>query len=60
MSVDRLMYEVPAAAEQLSVSARTLERLIRDGEVASVKVGRRRLVPRDALVSYIERLRESA
>lgn len=56
----RLMYEIPEAADQLSLSARTLERLIRDGLVESVKVGRRRLVPHDALTTYIEKLRQAS
>lgn len=52
----RLLYDIPTAAEQLSVSARVLERLIADGEVDSVKLGRRRLVSDDALRAYIKRL----
>lgn len=56
----RLLYAIPDAAEQISVSARVLERLVADGEVESVKVGRRRLVPHDALTDYIERLRKAS
>lgn len=56
----RLMYEIPDAAEQISVSARTLERLIRDGKVGSVKIGRRRLVPHDELVSYVDKLKAAS
>lgn len=56
----RLLYAIPDAADQISVSARVLERLIADGEVESVKVGRRRLVPHDALTDYIERLRDAS
>lgn len=55
-----LLYSIPDAADQLSVSARVLERLIKDGEVDTVKIGRRRLVPAEALSDYIERLRRSA
>lgn len=55
-----LLYSIPDAAGQLSVSARVLERLIKDGEVDTVKIGRRRLVPAEALSDYIERLRRSA
>jgi excisionase family DNA binding protein len=55
-----LLYDIPAAAEQLSVSARVLERLIKDGKVDTVKIGRRRLVPAEALADYVERLRRSA
>lgn len=53
----RMLYAVPEAAAQLSVSPRVLERLIKDGEVESVKIGRRRLVPHDALADYVSRLR---
>ena len=56
----RLLYDIPDAADQLSVSARVLAKLIAEGEVASVKLGRRRLVPHDALVDYIERLRAAS
>lgn len=53
----RLLYSVPDAAQQLSVSPRVLERLIKDGEVESVKIGRRRLVPNEVLLDYVARLR---
>lgn len=56
----RLLYDRPAAAAQLSISQRVLDRLISDGLVETVKVGRRRLVPHDALEDYIDRLRKTA
>lgn len=56
---DRILYDIPQAAEQLSISARVLQRLIREGEVATVLLGRRRLVPRDALTEYVERLQRA-
>ena len=40
----RLLYDKVTAAEQLSISERVLARLIADGEIESVLVGRRRLV----------------
>lgn len=43
---------VLAAAEQLSVSERTMRSLLDSGEVASVRIGGRRMVPR----TEIERL----
>lgn len=52
----RLLHDKPEAAAQLSVSERVLERLIRDGEIESVLIGRRRLVPHDALEDYVARL----
>jgi excisionase family DNA binding protein len=60
MMPTRLLYEIPDAGNQLSVSARTVERLVKDGEIASVKIGRRRLVPHDALEDYIDRLKKAS
>lgn len=56
----RLLYSKPEAAEQLSISERVLERLIRDGEMETVTIGRRRLVPADALVDYIDRIKAAS
>lgn len=56
----RLMYDKPEAAEQLSVSVRVLERLIAGGEIESVLIGRRRLVPASALEDYVDRLRRAS
>lgn len=58
--MNRRLYDKPEAAEQLSVSVKVLERLIHDGEVESVKIGRRRLVPAEALDDYIARLRRAS
>lgn len=57
---DRLLYAIPDAADRLSVSARVLERLIADGKVETVKIGRRRLVPAEALTDYIERVKAAS
>lgn len=57
---ERLMYGIPAAAEQLSIGERAMAELLRKGVVESVKVGRRRLVPHDALEAYIERLKAAS
>lgn len=57
--MNRLLYAIPDAADELSISARVMERLISDGEVETVKIGRRRLVPAEALTAYIDRLRAS-
>lgn len=56
----RKLYSVPEAAEQLSISERVLSRLIADGQIETVKIGRRRLVPSDCIDVYIEHLRRSA
>lgn len=52
----RLLHDLDQAAEQLSVSRRVVERLVKEGEIATVKLGRRRLVPDDALQEYVARL----
>jgi excisionase family DNA binding protein len=56
----RLLHDKPDAAALLSISERVLERLIKSGDISTVQIGRRRLVPHDALEDYIERLRRSA
>lgn len=43
------------AAERLGVSKRTLDTLVHKGEVQSLKIGRRRVVPLRALEAYVER-----
>lgn len=60
MTTPTLLHDLDQAAEQLSISRRVLDRLIREGTVDSVKIGRRRLVPHDALVDYVDRLKASA
>lgn len=55
----RLLYPYGEAAEQLGISQRVLERLVRDGELEAVPIGRRRLIPADVLADYVERLRRS-
>lgn len=57
---DKLLYAIPEAADQLSVSARVLERLIANGEVETVKIGRRRLVPAEALEDYVSRVKAAS
>lgn len=56
----RLLHDIAEAADLLSITPRSLERLISSGELASVKLGRRRLVPHEALTEYIERLRKAS
>ncbi|MGH3499773.1 MAG: excisionase family DNA-binding protein [Nocardioidaceae bacterium] len=55
--MERLGYSIEEAAEQLGFGRSTMCELLASGEIESVKVGRRRIVPRDALVAYLDRLR---
>lgn len=51
---DRLAFDVPTAARLLSISHRKLRDLIAEGRVRVVRIDRRVLVPRDALVDLLE------
>jgi len=42
--------------EELSIGRTLLYRLLADGKIESVKVGRRRLYPRAGLVRFVEQL----
>lgn len=57
---DKLLYSVGDAADQLSLSPRVLERLIHDGEIDTIKIGRRRLVPAEALEDYVARVKAAS
>lgn len=56
----KLLHSIPDAADRLSISARVLERLISDGQVETVKIGRRRLVPEEALTAYVEKVKAAS
>jgi excisionase family DNA binding protein len=48
---------VDEAMEAIGLGRTTVFELMASGELESVKVGRRRLIPSDALMDYIQRLR---
>ena len=50
----RLAYSIPEAGLLLGLGHATTERLVASGRLPSVKVGRRRLVPADALRRLVE------
>lgn len=54
--MSRILYPITEAAEQLGVGMTTAKSLIRSGELRSVKIGRSRRVPADALREYVQRL----
>ena len=56
----RLLYSIDESAELLNVGKSTVETLIRDGAIDTVCIGRRRLVPAEALTEYIERLKAAS
>lgn len=54
------LFSLPAAALQLSVSKRTLYRLIEAGKIASVTIGQRRLVAADEIDRFVEALKDAS
>jgi len=50
------LLSVEAAATQLSIGRTTMYALLKTGAIGSVKVGRLRRVPADALTAYTTRL----
>lgn len=53
---ERVLLTVEQAARQLSISRTKMFQLIKDGEISSVRIGRARRVPADALTAYVDRL----
>jgi excisionase family DNA binding protein len=58
--VDRLLLTPEDAADVLGVGRTKLYELLRVGAIESVRIGRARRVPADALHDYVTRLREDA
>jgi excisionase family DNA binding protein len=53
---DELLVKIGEGARRCDVSERTMRRLVFEGTVRSVKVGRRRLIPVTALQEYVDAL----
>jgi len=53
----RLLLTIEQAAQRLGVGRSTMYGLVLDGEVESVRIGRLRRVPHDALTDYLDQLR---
>ena len=53
----QLLYSVEEAASLLGIGRTFMFHLLATGEIDSLKIGRRRKIPRDAIDGYIERLR---
>jgi excisionase family DNA binding protein len=51
------MFRPEDAAPIIGVGRTTLFALMRDGEIESVKVGRRRLIPAESLREFVARVR---
>lgn len=55
-----LAYDVPAAGRLIGLGRTKTWELVRSGELASIRVGRRRLVTRQALQELVLRLGRAA
>lgn len=55
-----LLVPLPEAGQVLGVGRTTVYELVRDGRLATVRLGRRRLVPASALVALVEELQRQA
>jgi excisionase family DNA binding protein len=47
---DRLLHSVPHAAQLLDIGVSTVWKLIADGELPTVRIGRSRRIPHESLV----------
>lgn len=56
----RSAVDVFGAAERLSIGATLVKRLIRDGELRAVKIGRRTVIPITEIDAYLQRELEAA
>lgn len=54
---EKLLHPPEEAAQLLTVSRSQMFELIASGEIESIKIGRLRRIPHDALTAYIQRLR---
>jgi excisionase family DNA binding protein len=53
----RLVLTIDEAADRLGIGRTLMAALVRSGEVESVRIGRLRRIPSDALVEYVRALR---
>jgi excisionase family DNA binding protein len=59
-AVPPVVYRVEEAAEALRLTRSAVYELIRSGQLRSFKVGRRRLVPIEALAEYVAAMSDDA
>jgi excisionase family DNA binding protein len=54
----RLLYSIEEAAQLLGIGRTFMFELVATGQIASLKIGRRRKIPSSVLDAYVERLAE--
>jgi excisionase family DNA binding protein len=58
MAADKkLLYKPENAGEQIDMGRTAIYALVKSGELRSVKIGRSRRIPADALEEYVEKLK---
>jgi excisionase family DNA binding protein len=55
----KLLYKIENAGEQIDMGRTSMYHLVKTGELRSVKIGRSRRIPADALEEYVEKLKGS-
>lgn len=60
MATRKMLYRVPEAVEALGIPRSRLYDLMADGRIESVKVGKSRLIPHEALEAFVAELRREA
>jgi len=55
-----LLYQVSEAAALLGIGRTNVYYLMNDGKLGSVRIGSRRLIPRAALLAFVEGLAEAS
>lgn len=58
--MNKLLYAVTEASDATGIGRSKLYELMAAGEIESVKVGKRRLIPADALEAFVAHLRQEA
>ena len=58
--MDKILLCAEEGAELLGIGRSKIWELLLSGQIESVHIGRRRLIPRDALESFVERQRQAA
>jgi excisionase family DNA binding protein len=58
--VELMLLTIDEAAASLRVNRWSVYNLIRSGQLRTIRIGRRRLVPMNALTECLERLKEMA
>lgn len=58
---EKLLLSVPEALATLGIGRSAFYEMLSDGRITSITIGRRRLVPREALTEFVQkRVQESA